>query len=252
MIKVVKKTKRTRKSVLNEMQKGEVTRQQIKLAARKLFSTRGLDDVSIREIVKAAGQKNAGSINYYFQSKEELVRELIADTARLLDDDHNRRLDELESRGGPRSIHEVVDILIFYPTIDSAGGVRDNYALRFLNMMMINHRDLIFEALQGGIDKGTRRCMVHLRRFAPDLPQEIMQQRLILIIIYLFAAASSREASGEKPWLWRNLWGHPASRHNLIDTVEGILMQQPSEETLACVAGKLASHAPARRLAGQK
>ena len=129
----------------------------------------------------------------------------------------------------------MVDILIHSPTIDSPGKVKDDYGLRFLNMAMINHRDLVFEALQGGVDRGTRRCLAHLRRFSPDLPEPLIQQRLMLVIMYLFAVASSREAARDRPDVWRNLWGHPAARDNLIDTVEGMLTQRPSAHTLASI-----------------
>jgi AcrR family transcriptional regulator len=212
--------------------RGEVTRRRIKTTARRLFATRGLDAVSIREIVRAAGQKNAGSVNYYFRSKDDLVKELILDVAKLLDDDHNRKLDELEAAGGPHSIRDIVSILITYPTMDGDHRKKDEYALRFLNMIMINHRDLMFGALEGGLDRGTRRCMVHLRDFARDLPAVLIQQRLMLIITYLFATASSLEASLDRPRSPRSLWGHPAALSNLIDTVEGILLQPASEETL--------------------
>lgn len=212
--------------------RGEATRQQIKNAARRLFATRGLDAVSIRDIVRAAGQKNAGSINYYFKSKDDLLKELIHDVAKLLDDDHNRRLDMLEAAGGPKSIREIVSILITYPTMEADGPFEDEYALRFLNMVLINHRDLMFAALEGGVDSGTRRCIAYLRRFARDMPPTLLSQRLMLVITYLFAAASSREASLAKTRSPRSLWGHPAVRENLIDTVEGMLLQQPSASTL--------------------
>jgi AcrR family transcriptional regulator len=215
--------------------KGEATRRRIKTTARRLFATRGLDAVSIREIVSAAGQKNAGSVNYYFKSKDDLVKELILDVAKLLDDDHNRKLDELEAAGGPSSIREIVSILITYPTMGGDHHEKDGYALRFLNMIMINHRDLMFSALEGGIDRGTRRCMAHLRRFAHDVPTVLIQQRLMLIITYLFATASSLEASLGRPHSPRSLWGHPAALSNLIDTVEGILLQPASKETLSLI-----------------
>lgn len=53
------------------------TRRNIKVAARKLFAERGLEAVTVREIVAAAGAKNGGSLNYYFKSKEGLILELI-------------------------------------------------------------------------------------------------------------------------------------------------------------------------------
>jgi len=60
---------------------GNDTREHIKLSARRLFAQRGIDGVTVREIVAASEQKNSGSLHYYFRTKDALVRELIVDTA---------------------------------------------------------------------------------------------------------------------------------------------------------------------------
>jgi AcrR family transcriptional regulator len=61
--------------------RGDETRTRIKVAAQRLFAQRGIDGVSVRDIVAAAGQRNNGSLNYYFRTKEALVLELRAGTA---------------------------------------------------------------------------------------------------------------------------------------------------------------------------
>jgi DNA-binding transcriptional regulator YbjK len=43
------------------------TRQRIKRAARRLFALKGVDAVAVRDILAAAGQKNASSLNYLFR-----------------------------------------------------------------------------------------------------------------------------------------------------------------------------------------
>lgn len=116
-------------------------------------------------------------------------------------------------------------------TLDAAGRARDDHGLRFLHSVTFNRRNL--EALREGSDQGARRCMAHIGRFASHLPPVIARQRLMLAISRLFAAAVSREAprfakggiEGE------TLWGRPAARSNLIDTVEGIMTAPASAET---------------------
>ncbi|MFD2431981.1 TetR/AcrR family transcriptional regulator [Sphingobium scionense] len=66
----------------------------------------------MREIAAAAGQKNHGAVSYYFGSKEALVRALVMDGAMALDRERNAALDGLEAQGGPRTIREVVEILV--------------------------------------------------------------------------------------------------------------------------------------------
>ncbi|WP_204308286.1 hypothetical protein, partial [Klebsiella oxytoca] len=87
-------------------------------------------------------------------------------------------------------IRAVVAILAEPPQIAADDPGADDHALRFLNMVMINHRDLLFAAVQGGADRGIRRCFDHLKRLLPALPAPLVQQRLMLAMLYLFAVAS--------------------------------------------------------------
>ena len=47
-------------------------------AAARLFAERGIDNVSIAEIVRAAGQKNASAVHYHFGGKNEILHALLA------------------------------------------------------------------------------------------------------------------------------------------------------------------------------
>ena len=75
--------------------KADVARDAIKRAAQSLFAARGVDAVSVREILTAAGQKNGASLHYYFGSKDALVAQLVIDGARLIDERRVARLDAL-------------------------------------------------------------------------------------------------------------------------------------------------------------
>lgn len=68
---------RSTKEVLDLSNERTDTRHNIKVAARRLFAEHGLEAVTVRQIVAAAGAKNGGSLNYYFKSKEGLILELI-------------------------------------------------------------------------------------------------------------------------------------------------------------------------------
>jgi AcrR family transcriptional regulator len=219
--------------------KGEQTRARIKRAALRLFALKGLDDVSIREILRASGQRNAGSINYYFSSRAELVAELIRDVAQILDAHHLERIEALEARGGPTTMREVAEILVSFTLPEGGDDESAAYAARFMNMALINHREMVFDALRDGQDRGTRRCLAHLRRLAPELPGALMQERLTLTMVYLISAASAREAARADEDAWRQRWGRESFRQNIADTVVGMLSQPASPETLAALAEDL-------------
>ena len=218
-----------------DLRKGERTRLRLKKAALRLFVQKGLENVSIRDIQTAAGQKNNGSISYYFSSKDALLREIIGDIARRLDDDNNSRLDALEAQGGPTDIRQVAKILL--PIMNRPGSELseiDQYQLQFFTSVLITRRDLMFEATAGA-DRATRRCFEHIRRPAPEMPPEILRQRLQLMLLYGLTAGASIEAGRIDNRAWRSLWNQRSAEPNLADTMAGMITAPVSAEALAVV-----------------
>jgi AcrR family transcriptional regulator len=211
------------------------TRDLLKLAARRLFARRGLDGVGVRDIMLAAGQRNSGSIHYYFGTKEELARELVADGAKLIDARRNRQLDELERNGGPRDLRDVIEILVWPSTNLAANesstqdGGEDTY-LRFITILQMSHRQLFLDALEGKWGSGYERCFNHIRRFLKGMDPELINQRLMFMSLYMRAALSSREAALEGGQA-HHFWSADFTMQNLIDTIEGILRPPPSSQT---------------------
>src|SRR3979490_1013799 len=95
----------------------EDTKSQIKAAAQMLFARHGVDAVTVQQIVAAAGQRNTAALHYHFGSKEELIRQLMVDGAAVLDERRRGMLRELEARGGPATIREVLLVLVM-PVIE--------------------------------------------------------------------------------------------------------------------------------------
>jgi AcrR family transcriptional regulator len=89
----------------------EQTKDRILNAAERLFSERGIDGVSMREIAAAAGVQLA-LISYYFRSKEGLYRSVFH---RRIDPISNERLSKLRDlmarKTPPPTIEEVLDAL---------------------------------------------------------------------------------------------------------------------------------------------
>ncbi|GGC77839.1 helix-turn-helix domain-containing protein [Chelatococcus reniformis] len=229
----------------NQNQKSRV---RIKAVALKLFATRGMADVSTREIAQVCGLRNAGSVNYHFGTKQELVAELVRDASALIERDRNTQLDYLESLGRPRSVREVVAILSDMSIFAKSGSTNAEYGMRLLNMLYLQDRPLLFSTLGGGADSGTRRCLAHLRAMLSHVPASILRLRMMLAIQYLFAATSTREAAVEAPEAWSALWGEPYAWSNYLDTVEGMLScpvsqltQQELEKAAAAFTGGTAT-----------
>jgi AcrR family transcriptional regulator len=205
--------------------------EQIKLAACRLFALRGVDGVTVRDIADAAGQRNHASVGYHFGSKEGLIRELVIDGAALIDGRRALWLDRLEATGGPRSVREVMDIIV-QSTVDMAGpGQEDSYT-RFVVMLQMTHPAFFMEVLGGRWNAAYLRCLGHLRRLMPDMPEAAKSQRLLFMVAALGAVMAARESA-----LSDGSRAHPTwnARDTLADFANAMtaLLQAPREAPLA-------------------
>lgn len=222
--------------------RGNSTREHIKLAARRLFAQRGIDGVTVREIITASGQKNAGSLHYYFRTKEALISELIVDTAKLIDERRNTSLDQLEAAGGPQRLRQVLEVLVL-PSLNlgESDGEEDTY-LRFISLLALQNRGLLNEVLEGGLNTGYQRCLAHIRRLAAEVSPPVLEQRLVFMSISLRAILAAREASLDQRADPHHFWAAPDLLKNLLDALQGMLQapclaaqeeSPPSADTVA-------------------
>ncbi|GHE54071.1 hypothetical protein GCM10019059_11590 [Camelimonas fluminis] len=198
----------------------EGAREAIKRSARDLFARRGVDGVTVREIVAASGQKNHGSLTYYFGSKEELVRELVAEGARVINEARNAMLDALEHRPDGLTLHEAMQALVLpsFAPGDTDDSV-DSY-MRFITLLSLTHRRLFMASLAGDLNSGYLRCLDLLRRLTPGMDERLRNRRLVFIEASLGAMLSLRETAlaGTPPP--QHMWRDP---HAVADVVMACL-----------------------------
>ncbi|WOJ98201.1 helix-turn-helix domain-containing protein [Congregibacter brevis] len=196
--------------------------ERLKAEAQRLFANRGIDGVTVRDIAKAAGQKNAAAVGYHFGSKEALIRALIVDGAKIIDARRNNLLDALEESTGPNSISQIVDILI-YPSVNlAAPGETDTYN-RFLRMLTMSHSDLFEDALEGRWNSGYQRCLKHLRGLMPSKSRTIQNQRFIFLGSYLGGVLSARETRLDDTSRAHSTWNDKSTLAHFAATVTCML-----------------------------
>ena len=196
--------------------------ERLKAEAQRLFANRGIDGVTVRDIAKAAGQKNPTAVGYNFGSKKALIRELIIDGAKIIDARRNEQLDALQEGGGPDNISQIVDILI-YPSVNLATtGETDTYN-RFLRMLTLSHSELFYDALDGRWNLGYQRCLKHLRRLMPSKSRTIQSQRFIFLESYLGAVMSARETRLDDTSRTHPTWNDKSTLAHFAATVTRML-----------------------------
>jgi AcrR family transcriptional regulator len=82
------------------MHDGGTTTDRLISAAEVLFASHGIDGVSLREINRAAGAKNASALQYHFRDRDGLLRALMAKHRRDVEARRHAMLDAYEADGG--------------------------------------------------------------------------------------------------------------------------------------------------------
>jgi AcrR family transcriptional regulator len=106
----------------------------LSVTAERLFGEFGLDGVSMRQIILAAGQSNNSAIAHHFGSKEDLIDDICLRRAVELDLAQARRLAALPDPE-KASVRELLSIL-FLPVAEIDGG-RSLVFTKFLARLML-------------------------------------------------------------------------------------------------------------------
>src|ERR1700749_3457417 len=97
------------------------TRSAILTAAERLYADRGFADVTLRDIVAAAGV-NLAAVNYHFGSKDELIAELFVTRSIATNRERLTELKAAEEAGGGRAGIDAVLRALVGPTLRGCLG----------------------------------------------------------------------------------------------------------------------------------
>ena len=160
-------------------------------AAARLFAERGVDNVSIAEIVRSAGQRNTSAVHYHFGSRDEVLRAVLARHVPELAERRTVLLQQARAHaaGGARAAAEA----IVRPVTEFAqGGWRERAYLQ------------IGSELAGVVERSTpeiRALLMQtagheawelLRQRCPKVPTDLWQIRRDICIVFIGRAAADR------------------------------------------------------------
>jgi AcrR family transcriptional regulator len=205
---------------------GESTRVMLMQVAERLFATRGIEAVTLREIQEAAGQSNTSVIRYHFGSRDGLIRALIAYRQASLGTDRKAMLARMRDEGKEADPRAVMWLLVRPLANSIANG--EMFA-PFLARLAEDPRarsdywpehvddDFTQEQLEDVVDAALQ-----------DLPERIRRGRTFQLYISLInvLAAAARSGHGISE----------AQLHNYVDTWVGMLTAPVSYETRALMA----------------
>jgi AcrR family transcriptional regulator len=142
------------------------TRASILDAAERLYADRGFADVTLRDIVAAAGV-NLAAVNYHFGSKDELIAELFVTRSLATNRERLNELKSAEATGGGRAGIDAILRALVGPTLRGCLGPDNerSAAARFMIRASIESVPPIRRIKNREID--------HLRKFAAAMRRSL-------------------------------------------------------------------------------
>ena len=196
------------------------TRDKLLDAAARLYAERGIDNVSIAEIVRAAGQRNASAVHYHFGNRDEVLRELLARHVPAIAE---RRLELIEkAKARPHDVRAAAEAIVRPVTEFAQRGWRERAYLQIgwevganVERATPHIRDLMTQ---------TAGYMAWdlLRERCGSLPADLWEERQSLCILFVMTASANRarllDRGGDHPVLSDDRFVD-----NLIDMVIGAM-----------------------------
>jgi AcrR family transcriptional regulator len=205
---------------------GESTRVMLMEVAERLFATKGIEAVTLREIQQAAGQSNTSVIRYHFGSRDGLIRALISYRQASLGADRQEMLASMREQGKEADPRAVVWLLARPLANSIAAG--EMFA-PFLARLVEDPRARSDYWPDHVEDEWTQERLEELVDAAlQDLPERIRRGRTFQLYVSLInvLAAAARSGHGLSE----------AQLHNYVDTWVGMLTAPVSYETRALLA----------------
>jgi AcrR family transcriptional regulator len=199
-------------------------------AAEKLVARKGLENVSIKEIVKEAGQKNESALQYHFKSFQGLINAIV--DKRSLETQMLRAelLEELYASQEQTTLRDACRMMVmpsFLLARRSAGYRR--YILSFSQNLALRNNTLAFVNRHGAGGESGRETSELLRQHLPHLDTRIFQARLeaAIRLVSISMGHHAREKNAfrgeQSDWFISNL----------LDAMVGLLNAPVSAETKA-------------------
>ena len=178
--------------------RADATRTALIEAAERLIAEKGLADVSTREILQEAGQRNQSALQYHFGSKKGLIGATISERTSQLDQERLRMLDEIGDNPSLRQLFEVLILPLGELMKSKAAGA--NY-LNFLSQAITQPNWELHRVIEEYNIVGMIRTYDHLNRKLAHLSDEdkITRQYVMFDFTILALRRWSMDSNAHRP-----------------------------------------------------
>ncbi len=229
----------TRQRAAPEAARRGDTRMRLIETAEKLVAQHGIDGITAKQIIQAAGVRNESALQYHFGSRSALIDAIFELRMSPINAHRLDMLAELDSRGSPPTIRDIVRVLVLPLAQSLISSRRKSYYCRFLERAQ-SSPEHVNNLIQRRHYSSVLGCAAHFRYLCANLPHAVTNQRLSIALKTLGQGAADIERRLSDPAQAVSREQIEAEIGNLTDCIVGIMSAE-------VVDGKaMAAHKTAR------
>lgn len=180
------------------MADGNATRTKLLDAAARLFAEHGVDNVSLAEIVRTSGQRNASAVHYHFGSRNDILYAVLARHVPTLADRRGALLERARQATGDQ-LRPVAEAIVRPVTEFARRGWRERAYLQ-IGFELTGALDRTTDAIRELMDQTAGPAAWSLlRERCPQVPDDLWDEREAICINFVGRAAADRARSRRSP-----------------------------------------------------
>jgi AcrR family transcriptional regulator len=191
-------------------------------AAEKLVAQHGIDGITAKQIIQAAGVRNESALQYHFGSRSALIDAIFELRMSPINAHRLDMLAELDSRGSPPTIRDIVRVLVLPLAQSLISNRRKSYYCRFLERAQ-SSPEHVNNLIQRRHYSSVLGCAAHFRYLCANLPHAVTNQRLAIALKTLGQGAADIERGLSDPVQSITREQIEARIGNLTDCIVGIM-----------------------------
>lgn len=199
------------------------TDRRLVLAAERLFAERGVDAVSLRAVMAAAGT-NVASVHYHFGSKDALIEALIRQRSDAVASRRTVLLDEMEQSGAvtARGLAEAFVVPVWEMAVGEGAAW-----VKFIAGILGSGHPALRTVADGFTDQAVRFTALLERRY-PELPRHTVRFRLAQAMTLTFQVLGDVHQTQNLLAISGVQLGPEQVMGELVDVVTAILAGPPA------------------------
>lgn len=227
----------------NRPARSDATRQALMRAAEKMIAADGIENVTIRDILTEAGQKNTSALQYHFKNLKGLINAIHATRSGEVQQKRAQLLAELLTKSPQPSLRQICALMV-QPVFDLARSNVDvrRYVKAFGHELALSETSALSKVTgEGGGAGGSSGAEVGklLRDALPHLGEGAYRRRMESAVRLCSAsmyhhARQAKAFRGDAADLFFN---------SLVDALVGLLNANESDETRA-IASSVEANSP--------